>query len=354
LIRRVNEAGFGSSTYLIDSTPEDSADTSGLAVGQTFSDPVSGITITLVSRSSSQSVVAIAFNGATCTDGQKNGSETDVDCGGLCGGCATGKVCSAKLDCGSYACSAGHCVDASGGLTASYYRGQNFDELLTTRVDKAIDFNWGDGGPLSETDNFSVRWVGKIVPPTSDTYTFRVESDDGVRLWVNGVALIDHWNDPTSEENSIALQAGQQYDIKLEYVERGGGAFVRLYWFAPTRSRDVPGPEVLIPTSTPNCTLASALDLGPRSTAATVPSNACVKVTNFPAWWQYTSGLVTVQSGTGTFPVPGTWTNTCTQATGQFTLNQAWQTMALGNFTASCPALIELNGSGAPLQLTWW
>jgi len=63
---------------------------------------------------------------------------------------------------------------------------------------------------------------------------------------------------------------------------------------------------------------------------------------------------VTVQAGAGTFPVPGTWTNTCTQATGQFSFNQAWQSTAFSNFTSSCPALIKLNGSGAPVQLTWW
>ncbi|MBK8254060.1 MAG: hypothetical protein IPK82_15520 [Polyangiaceae bacterium] len=37
---------------------------------------------------------------ASCGDGSKNGSETDVDCGGpVCGKCAVGKVCSAGSDC---------------------------------------------------------------------------------------------------------------------------------------------------------------------------------------------------------------------------------------------------------------
>jgi hypothetical protein len=49
--------------------------------------------------------------GPTCTDGLRNGNETDVDCGGgTCGGCAAGKDCQAGSDCLSGVCSAGRCV----------------------------------------------------------------------------------------------------------------------------------------------------------------------------------------------------------------------------------------------------
>jgi hypothetical protein len=47
---------------------------------------------------------------ASCTDGIKNGNETDVDCGGgTCPKCATGKGCLAGADCVSGICSAGIC-----------------------------------------------------------------------------------------------------------------------------------------------------------------------------------------------------------------------------------------------------
>jgi hypothetical protein len=48
---------------------------------------------------------------ATCTDGTKNGSETDTDCGGGCGGCENGKACSANADCLSGKCTGGTCDD---------------------------------------------------------------------------------------------------------------------------------------------------------------------------------------------------------------------------------------------------
>jgi beta-glucosidase-like glycosyl hydrolase len=48
--------------------------------------------------------------GPTCTDGVKNGSETDVDCGGSCPSkCANGKLCAINADCQSNNCVAGTC-----------------------------------------------------------------------------------------------------------------------------------------------------------------------------------------------------------------------------------------------------
>jgi hypothetical protein len=47
----------------------------------------------------------------TCYDNEKNGDETDVDCGGpKCPGCAAGKSCKTQSDCRSRVCgSAGTC-----------------------------------------------------------------------------------------------------------------------------------------------------------------------------------------------------------------------------------------------------
>jgi hypothetical protein len=45
----------------------------------------------------------------TCSDGAKNGDETDVDCGGVCGPCADGKGCAAAKDCTSGECINGSC-----------------------------------------------------------------------------------------------------------------------------------------------------------------------------------------------------------------------------------------------------
>jgi hypothetical protein len=49
----------------------------------------------------------------SCGDNIKNGTETDVDCGGFCqANCANGKMCKAGIDCNSGICSGGLCVAA--------------------------------------------------------------------------------------------------------------------------------------------------------------------------------------------------------------------------------------------------
>lgn len=54
-------------------------------------------------------------NKATCTDGVKDGKETDVDCGGsTCSACADGQVCKKGTDCSSGTCKKGICQVTSG------------------------------------------------------------------------------------------------------------------------------------------------------------------------------------------------------------------------------------------------
>ncbi len=49
---------------------------------------------------------------STCFDKVKNGTETDIDCGGSCYPCADGKTCAAAKDCASGVCSSTVCAAA--------------------------------------------------------------------------------------------------------------------------------------------------------------------------------------------------------------------------------------------------
>lgn len=48
--------------------------------------------------------------GPGCADNMKNGNETDVDCGGNCVGCSDGKICTMNRDCISGNCSSNICI----------------------------------------------------------------------------------------------------------------------------------------------------------------------------------------------------------------------------------------------------
>ena len=53
--------------------------------------------------------------GPTCADGIKNGTESDVDCGGSCQRCGTAKICNRYQDCLSGYCSSGRCLPCQTG-----------------------------------------------------------------------------------------------------------------------------------------------------------------------------------------------------------------------------------------------
>src|SRR5439155_270941 len=105
------------------------------------------------------------------------------------------------------------------GLQGQYYDNIDFTSLKVTRTDASVNYDWGGGSPDPSigADTFSVRWTGFVRPTTSATYTFYTTSDDGVRLYVNGQLLISDWTDhgPTEDSGSIALVAGQKYDVLM-------------------------------------------------------------------------------------------------------------------------------------------
>ena len=94
----------------------------------------------------------------------------------------------------------------------------NFQKLVLTRTDPTIDFEWKGASPDPSVpaDAFSVRWTGQVKPRYSETYTFHAMADDGVRMWVNGQLVIDDWHvhPATESRGSMALAAGQKYDVK--------------------------------------------------------------------------------------------------------------------------------------------
>ena len=66
-----------------------------------------------------------------------------------------------------------------------------------------------------------------------------------MRLWVNGVQLINDWTShgPLEQSGTIALIAGQKYDLKMDYYDDALGAIAQLKWSCAST------PQALIPAS---------------------------------------------------------------------------------------------------------
>ncbi|MGC4092669.1 MAG: glycoside hydrolase family 3 C-terminal domain-containing protein [Polyangiaceae bacterium] len=119
--------------------------------------------------------------------------------------------------------------DGSPGLRGEYFTNATLSGApALSRVDAKLDFAWGNGSPAAElpSDNFSVRWSGKLTPKQSGHYLLSVTGDDGCRLSVDGKRIVEDWTEhaPRARGAVTTLEAGHSYDIVLEYYERGGGA----------------------------------------------------------------------------------------------------------------------------------
>ncbi|HET91853.1 MAG TPA: hypothetical protein ENN99_14110 [Chloroflexi bacterium] len=132
------------------------------------------------------------------------------------------------------ASTAGACPAVSPGRWwADYFSNPDLSgSPVVSRYDDAINFDWGTGSPANElpADNFSVRWV-RDEWFSGGTYRFEVHSDDGVRLWVDNVLVVDEWRDrqPTPIIVDHPVAAGT-HRVRVEYYERTGGALISVGW----------------------------------------------------------------------------------------------------------------------------
>ncbi|MEZ3155338.1 PA14 domain-containing protein [Microbacterium sp. BWR-S6Y] len=130
-------------------------------------------------------------------------------------------------------------------------------------ADGAFEKDWGLGSPLPGTvsaDNFSLRATGLITFAQAGTYQLRTVSDDGTRVWLDDVLMVDRWVDQgqiPAESPSFQVGQGEVRRVRVEYYENGGGARVDLQWKPPGASafEVVPGSRLrpdygLVTTST--------------------------------------------------------------------------------------------------------
>src|SRR5262249_36940493 len=165
--------------------------------------------------------------------------------------------------------------------TAAAFTTPGFTNLPSlVRTDAVVNFNWGTGSPdpSISVDHFTARWTGAVQPQFNETYTFYTTTDDGVRLWVNGQLLIDHWVDqgPTEWSGSISLVAQQRYNIQMDYYENGGGAVAMLSWSSPSTTKTIIPQNQLYPVTNPPpvVVLTSPTNTSTYTAAATVTMSA--------------------------------------------------------------------------------
>jgi len=126
-------------------------------------------------------------------------------------------------------------VISTQGITVTYYNGINFDQPIAKRLEQRIEKRYGNKSPVlfGPENNFSARWQGVLCVPDSDDYTFTAQSDDGVRVCIDDVLLINNWQHQGWDSNFVTqttfLHKGE-HALVVEHYDHRGGAGIHLTW----------------------------------------------------------------------------------------------------------------------------
>ena len=90
-------------------------------------------------------------------------------------------------------------------------------------------------------DGFTIVVSGYFIPKQTGTYTFSIEGDDAVDLFINNVNVANHYGDHGpgaigTHTGTIALIAGKKYVFRARMQEGGGGEVMQLFWKKPSEA----------------------------------------------------------------------------------------------------------------------
>nr|CEL67103.1 TPA: PA14 domain-containing protein [Neospora caninum Liverpool] len=150
------------------------------------------------------------------------------------------------------------------GIKGYYYGNPRFSGApRAIRIDRAIDFVFAGAGPVEglTSQQYSIRWDGYLLAPRSGDFTFSIETDSGVRVFLNQqpiivdrmlpateadavgdkivplTAVAGHPGRHTTESVPVELTAGEKYKLRVELVhtshfkyENADSAYLKLSW----------------------------------------------------------------------------------------------------------------------------
>jgi len=125
---------------------------------------------------------------------------------------------------------------AAGGPSPSYTQDATGNitnrTLLSTGTVNTVGLTTSNGTGLpTRSDGFIVRFYGFINIPTAGTYYFGGQADDGIRIKINNISVVNSWIESGGDfrQGSINLSAGT-VPVEIMYYENGGGQMVNFQW----------------------------------------------------------------------------------------------------------------------------
>jgi alpha-D-xyloside xylohydrolase len=133
-----------------------------------------------------------------------------------------------------------------GGLTGHYFTGAHFERQVATRVDPAIEIHVAGQTAANATihsalppeGDASIRWVGAVAPSSSGDYTIQTFSNAGLKVWVDGRLVVDHWRQgwlPWYDVARVPMTRGHRYKLVIEWSKDQGDT-CQVRWKTPAPS----------------------------------------------------------------------------------------------------------------------
>lgn len=116
----------------------------------------------------------------------------------------------------------------------------SFENVIFSRRDAQIDFNFGTDIPAPELPNtyYAIRWEGYLKSKYTETYAINLNHDDGARVWINGTQIINS-SGVGNESPTFPLTADVAVPIKIEFWNEGGPGNCNLKWSSPSQPLEV-------------------------------------------------------------------------------------------------------------------
>ena len=116
---------------------------------------------------------------------------------------------------------------------AQYFNNKSLSGTPVLERDESnLNWDWGYGSPSNKVnvDDFSARWT-RNVNFSAGNYRFAATMDDGMRVWVDDVLIIDAWKDGAVRTiNADRYLGSGDHRIKVEYFDDDFMGFARLTW----------------------------------------------------------------------------------------------------------------------------
>lgn len=129
-----------------------------------------------------------------------------------------------------------------GGLTAEYFRDENFEKLYTSRMEKRIQHEYldvNDEFPEGfKTKVAAVRWSGEIECTEAGLHKLHLYCSYYTKMWIDGKLIVDSWRQnwlPWTYYASIDMKKGRRHQIKIEWIPNGG--YIGFRYLSPSKEK---------------------------------------------------------------------------------------------------------------------